>query len=166
MRTTCTFQHQHHTHTHSVLICVNLNSVELVTCEDLQNVLCVFIIIFYQFFSCQHIHHPKYSFSDIFNGYIKVRAWNSTSRLNKVTSFASEIFLTCLQAKQSVSAFRNILHNSPRMTNETKDLLEVIIKSGQLQINYVENIFKRLGKHQKRLSVDIFTEKYRYNIDV
>ena len=52
------------------------------------------------------------------------------------------------------------------MTNETKDLLEVIIKSGQLQINYVENIFKRLGKHQKRLCVDIFTEKYRYNIDV
>ena len=34
-------------HTHSVLSCVNLNSVELVTCEDLQNVFCVFIIICY-----------------------------------------------------------------------------------------------------------------------
>ena len=33
--------------THSVLSCVNLNSVELVTCEDLQNVFCVFIIICY-----------------------------------------------------------------------------------------------------------------------
>ena len=47
------------------------------------------------------------------------------------------------------------------MTNETKDLLEVIIKSGQLQINYVENIFQRLGKHQQRLCINIFIKKNR-----
>ena len=51
-----------------------------------------------------------------------------------------------------MAAFRNILSLTSSMTNGTRGLLEVVVRSGELQIKYIEDVFDRLEVQQRKRS--------------
>ena len=79
---------------------------------------------------------------------------NKTSRkLIKKYTFTGKVFsikavLIYFQAKSSVAAFRNVLTTTPQLTNETRELLAAVVKSGELQIKYIEAACERLEPEQ------------------
>ena len=48
-----------------------------------------------------------------------------------------------------MAAFRSIMSVTSSMTNETRGLLAAVVKSGDLQIKYIEDVFERLEVHQR-----------------
>ena len=54
-----------------------------------------------------------------------------------------------IQAKSSVAAFQNIMSMTSRITNQTRGLLTAVVKSGDLQIKYIEDVFERLEIDQR-----------------
>ena len=59
-------------------------------------------------------------------------------------------FKTFIQAKNSVANFDEILKNSVNLTNETKEMLKVVVRTGNIQIGYIEDIYARLNRKNNR----------------
>ena len=60
-------------------------------------------------------------------------------------------FKTFIQAKNSVANFDEILKNSVNLTNETKEMSKVVVRAGNIQIGFIEDIYGRLNRKNKRL---------------
>jgi len=54
------------------------------------------------------------------------------------------------KAKNSVANFDEILKNSVNLTNETKEMLKVVVRTGNIQIGYIEDIYARLNRKNNR----------------
>jgi len=55
-----------------------------------------------------------------------------------------------LQAKTSITTFQNVLSSSSNISTETKELLRVVIKSGEFQVKSIQQLFDKLDRSNKR----------------